>query len=445
MKRIGLVAVREFVTRITNRGFIVGLLIMPALAFLITKVAPKIMNSPSPEIRGDIAVVDATGQVSEELRKVLDPAYIQNQRLRQVIRQIAESGSAPAAAPGSPAPVLRLIEQPADTPVQKEKDWLMDKAAVPSRLATIIIHADAVTRANGRPEYGSYEFYVSPALNDDTEGVIYDAVRDALVRVRLRTSNVDQGAIESAMRVIRPRSVLVGAAGEQQTQRGFKRALPFILALMLFLGVMVGGQTLMTSTIEEKSSRVVEILLSAVSPMELMAGKLIGQMAVSLLVMLVYIGLGIYALNSFSMLGALDPMLVVYLIVFFLITYFVYGALMLSIGAAVDQLSDAQSLLGPIMILLIAPYILAPAVGRAPNSTFSIAVSFIPPVNTFAMIARVASDSPPPIWQVALTALVGIGAACLAVWFAGKIFKIGLLMHGKPPNLATLVRWAREA
>jgi ABC-2 type transport system permease protein len=133
------------------------------------------------------------------------------------------------------------------------------------------------------------------------------------------------------------------------------------------------------------------------------------------------------------------------LIVFFLITYLVYGALMLSVGAAVNQLSDAQSLLGPIMLLLVAPYILAPVVGRAPNSTFSVAISFVPPVNTFAMIARVASDSPPPVWQVALTVLIGVGAACVTVWFAGKIFKIGLLMHGKPPSFATLIRWAREA
>ena len=76
---------------------------------------------------------------------------------------------------------------------------------------------------------------------------------------------------------------------------------------------------------------------------------------------------------------------------------------------------------------------------------YTVPASFVPPVNTFAMIARLASDSPPPVWQVALTALIGVGAACVTVWFAGKIFKIGLLMHGKPPNFATLIRWAREA
>ncbi|HEY2380769.1 MAG TPA: ABC transporter permease [Terriglobia bacterium] len=452
MNKIGLVAAREFVTTISNRGFIVGLLIMPAVMFLLIRVAPRILNAPSPEIHGGIVVIDPTGQVMPELHKTLDPAYIKGQRMRNLIRGMSESGAAsggpgsnPLSGQGAAPPVLEILERPADAAVQKEKDWLMDKTATPSRLAVVVIHPDAVTRGAGRRGYGAYDLYVSPSLNDETEGVIYEALRDALVRVRLRANNVDQAAIEAAMLVVPPRSVLVAAGGEQQTQRGFMRALPFILGLMLFMGVMIGGQTLMTSTIEEKSSRVVEILLSAVSPIELMAGKLIGQLGVSLSVLLVYIGLGLYALSTFSMLSAVDPKLVLYLIVFFLITYLVYGALMMSIGAAVNQLSDAQSLMGPIMLLLIAPYILAPIIGRAPNSTFSVAVSFVPPVNTFAMIARMASDSPPPSWQIWLTALIGIGAACVTVWFAGKVFKIGLLMHGKPPNFATLIRWAREA
>ena len=217
------------------------------------------------------------------------------------------------------------------------------------------------------------------------------------------------------------------------------------MGIMLFMGIMIGGQTLMTSTIEEKSSRVVEVLLAAVSPVELMGGKLLGQLGVGLLVMGVYIGVGLLGLFQFAMLGLIDPMLVVYLFVFFLLSYLLFGALMSAIGAAVNQIADAQSLMGPVMLLLIAPYVLTPFIGRAPNSTFSIAASFIPPINTFAMMARLASDTPPPTWQVLLTIVVGLAAAAIAVWFAAKIFKIGLLMHGKPPSFATLVRWARMA
>jgi ABC-2 type transport system permease protein len=455
MRRIGLIATREFVTTVSNKGFLIGLLIMPAIFAVIAVVGPRIVNSRSPQVRGDVAVVDPTSRILPQLRKELDPATIQARREAGAQRALAQAGPVAQRAAGGAtqaiignAPALRIVERPADAEVEREKEWLL--APVPQNpderhLALIVVHPDAAVRADGKPEFGSYDLYVSPTLNDDTEGVIYEGLRQSLVNARFEAGQLDQAAVEATMRVARPASVIVAATGEQRAQRGFTRALPFIMGIMLFMGIMMGGQTLMTSTIEEKSSRVVEVLLAAVSPVELMSGKLIGQLGVGLLVMTVYTGLGILALFQFAMLGLLDPMLVVYLVVFFLLSYLVFGALMSAIGASVSQLADAQSLMGPVMIMLIAPYILTPIIGRAPNSTFSIAVSFIPPVNTFAMMARLASDSPPPFWQVLLTILVGLAAAAAAVWFAAKIFKIGLLMHGKPPNIATMIRWARQA
>jgi ABC-2 type transport system permease protein len=157
------------------------------------------------------------------------------------------------------------------------------------------------------------------------------------------------------------------------------------------------------------------------------------------------VSLGIWTLLQFALLGLLDPSLIVYLVAFFLISYLVYGSLMVSIGAAVNQMADAQSLMPPILLLLIGPYVLTGVIGRAPNSPFSVAFSFVPPVNSFFMLARLASDSPPPPWQVWLSMGAGIAAASLAVWFAAKIFRIGLLMHGTPPSFATMIKWARMA
>jgi ABC-2 type transport system permease protein len=233
------------------------------------------------------------------------------------------------------------------------------------------------------------------------------------------------------------------SSSERKASR--RRAGGSICGFLLFIGVLMGGQTLMTSTVEEKSNRVIEVLLAAVSPLELMWGKLLGQLAVGLIVMGVYIGLGLLGLTQFALLGLLDPMLVVYLVIFYLTSYLLFGALMMAIGSAVNQMAGAQSLMGPVMILLIAPYALAPFIGQAPNSALAVSVSFIPPVNAFAMLARMASDTPPPAWQPALSVLVSLAAAFLAVWFAAKIFRIGLLMHGKPPDFATLIRWARMA
>jgi ABC-type Na+ efflux pump permease subunit len=208
---------------------------------------------------------------------------------------------------------------------------------------------------------------------------------------------------------------------------------------------MTGGQLLLTSTVEEKSNRVIEVLLAAVSPLELMYGKLLGQLGLGLTMTVVYLVMSVYALAQFSLSGLLDPMLIVYVLAFFVVTYLVFGSLMLTIGAAVNQMAEAQALMPPVIILLVGGYSLSGVIGQAPNSTFSVAMSFIPPVNTFAMIARVASNAPPPAWEVWTTLLISVVTAMLVVWFAAKVFKVALLMHGRPPSFGTLVKWARMA
>jgi ABC-type Na+ efflux pump permease subunit len=221
--------------------------------------------------------------------------------------------------------------------------------------------------------------------------------------------------------------------------------LPAAFMILLFASVMTGGQSLMTTTVEEKSSRVVEVLLSAVSPMQLMAGKIMGQMAVGFIVLAVYAGMGLATLMSFAMLGLVDISLLFYLVVFYLISYFVVASLLGAIGAAVNEMREAQNLMGPVMIVLMVPWLLWMPISRAPDSTFAVVASFVPPINPFVMLIRMTSSSPPPTWQVWLSILVGVVSVYAALWFAAKVFRVGVLMFGRPPNLATLIRWARMA
>ena len=156
----------------------------------------------------------------------------------------------------------------------------------------------------------------------------------------------------------------------------------------------------------------VEVLLAAVSPLELMWGKLLGQLGVSLVAMGVYLALGVLALLQFAMFGLIDPMLHAVPVLFFLMAYLVYGAMMQTIGAAVNQIAEAQSLQGPVIILLVLPYILTMFIGQRPDAPFSVIMSFVPPVNAFGMMARLASSSPPPLWQV----LLSLAASLVAAW-----------------------------
>jgi ABC-2 type transport system permease protein len=450
VKRILLIAQREFMATVSNRGFLIGLFIFPALIALFLLAGPRLLSVASqPRVVGRVAVIDPSGRVTPMLRSTLDASAIEARRRENAMRTMrgmpgGVSDAVVQRAVGR-VPDLTLVERPADTDLAAEKRKLSSDDPAARLLALVVIHADATQQAAGSAELGTYDLYASRGLDEDTETALSDSLREAVVAARLNVAALDPKRIEAMTRVTRADAVVVTAAGEQRGQRRFVRFLPFIVGLLLFIGVITGGQTLMTSTVEEKSSRVVEVLLSAVSPFELMAGKLIGQLGVGLLAMGIYLGLGLLALYSFAMLGIIDPLLIVYLLAFFLITYLIFGALMMSIGAAVNEIQEAQSLMGPVMLLLILPYMLSPMIGRAPNSPLSVALSFIPPVNTIAMMTRMASDVPPPAWQVWLTLVVGIVGACAAVWFAGKVFKVGLLMHGKPPNVRTLIRWAREA
>jgi ABC-2 type transport system permease protein len=454
MKKIGHIAARDFLATVGTRGFIFGLLVVPASIALVISLSPRLFRPRDFQVQGQVAIVDPTGRVTAELRSALDPRTIAERR-RAIARQAlaavpdemrqfgsnAGSDEAIQIALGG-IPNITVVERSPTADLQQEKLWLTGEET-PRRLALVVVRPDAVTPETGRSTYGAYSLYVAAKVADRVENQIQQSIREAIVNARARALGLEPGSIDSMVRVDRVRSVTITKQGEQQTVNAVSRALPFVFVVLLMIGVMMGGQSLLTTTIEEKSNRVIEVLLSAVSPLELMAGKILGQMGVSLAVLGVYVLLGIVVLLSFALVGLLDPWLVFYLVIFFVITYLVMGSLMVAVGSAVNDMHEAQSLVTPIIMLMVIPVMFAAPIAQDPTSRFSIVMSFIPPFNTFAMLLRLASSVPPPWWQVWLSIGVGLGSVFAAVWFAAKVFQIGLLMYGKPPNLATLIRWVR--
>jgi len=456
-RKIGQVAAREFMATVSTRAFILGLLLTPTIIAAVAVVFPRVLGRGT-EVRGEIAVIDPTGVVVPELRATLGADRIAARRAEQTrqaisqapgaVRQMAESrtdaGRSVNGALGA-IPQFQLVERSPVADPRDEKAWLTDDAARPRHLAVIAVHADAVEPKDGRAAFGTYDLYVAQNLDDRVEAEIYQGVREALVNTRTAAQALDRAKIDAIVRVSRATSVTVTKSNQRQTVAGFNMLLPMGFALVMFIGVMTGGQSLLTSMVEEKSSRVIEVLLAAVSPAELLAGKLIAQLGVSLIAFGLYVASGIVLLVSFALVGLVDPWLLFYLAIFFLISYLVTGAMLVTVGAAVNDMREAQSMMMPIMILIMIPWIFWLPISREPNSAFSVAISFIPPINTFTMLLRMASNSPPPYWQVWTSIAIGVVSVFVAIWFAGKVFRIGLLMYGKPPNFATLVRWAKQA
>ena len=463
MRRIGYIAAREFLGTVMTRGFLIGVLILPALLALAFTLGPRLLNQRSAPVRGQIAIVDPTGRVAGELRDAVTPQAIAARRAeaaRRVIaaapsavREAAESGAAASNAAveriAGAVPDLQLVERPPDpndaADLRSHKAWLTDAPPGERHLALVVVQRDAVDLPPGGAEYGTYDLYVPPNLDDRIENVLFDCLRAAIVSARAKAQRLEPRSVDALVRVTRTPSVTVSKVGERPTVGAFNRVLPFAFVGLLLFSVMMGGQGLVTSTVEEKTSRVIEVLLSAVSPFELLAGKILGQMAVSLVVLGLYIGLAFMVLASFALFGLLDLSLVLYLLLFFVITYLTIGSAMAAVGSAVNEMREAQSLMMPIILVMMVPWMLAEPIARQPNSTFSTAISFIPPVNTFAMLLRMTSSAPPPAWQVWVTIVIGMAAVVGSVWCAAKVFTIGLLMYGKPPDLKTLLRWIRES
>lgn len=456
MRRIGIVAGREFLAAVGNRGFVIGLLIMPAIVAGLTVLMPRLTARRGEPIRGQLAVIDQTGVVLAGLREALTPEAVARRREEAAARALANAPAIVRDAAGSSvratervlgAPLeLEIVERPATADLEAEKRALAAApTALPRRSALVVIRASAVRPEAGSSTYSSYEIYVRPDTDDRVEPTVYDGLREAILDARLRLSGMDRAATERLLRVDRAGSVTITAAGEQATSARFRFLVPFAFAGLLVFAIMIAGQTLLTSTIEEKSSRVIEVLLSTMSPFELMAGKILGQMAVSMLVLALYVAAGFMLLASFAMGGLVSPLYVVYLAVFFVISYLVFAAAFAAVGATVNETREAQALITPVMLLLVAPWLLGPSIARDPNSTLSVVLSFLPPVNTFAMMIRLASTSPPPAWHVAVTIVIGLASAVAMTWLAAKVFKVALLMHGKPPNFSTLLRWVKQA
>src|SRR6185295_17999850 len=147
--------------------------------------------------------------------------------------------------------------------------------------------------------------------------------------------------------------------------------IPFVLLVFVIMGTYTGAGSLLSTTVEEKFNRVMEVLLSAVSPFELMVGKILGQLAVSSLTLALYLSLGVLVLSSFALLGLVQPILLFYLLIFFVATYLIIGGLMGAVGAAVNDLRDAQSLLLPINLVMMVPWLLAFPISSNPDSTLS--------------------------------------------------------------------------
>ncbi len=427
--RVPTIAWREFRTTVLTKAFIIGALLVPLLAGGVLMVVPRLMKDSSSVVKGTVALVDPSGKVAPILDRML----------------AADRGEGPATEwmPQNELPggamhlTLRTERDPAKAASMRDdlgKDGLIALLTVPPALVEAPVA--------GTP-WPQVELVVTATAPWPVTARLEQLVRSAVVDARLDNLGVDAAAQRRLMARPEVDSQRLSAGGATEKESIVARMfVPIGFMVLLWICVFTSGHYLLTTTIEEKSSRVMEVLLSAVSPMQLLAGKLLGQALVSLVMLVTYSGLAIALLSVMALTNLVSVEQYLWLVVFFVMAYFMIGTLMVAVGSAVTEMREAQSLMTPVMLTLMLPFWLWFPISHAPNGVLATVTSFIPPLIPFVMVLRLSSGSEPvAAWQMAASTAVGVASVFIMLWAASRIFRVGILMQGKPPTPRELLRW----
>jgi ABC-2 type transport system permease protein len=411
------VARREYLERVRSRAFMVatvlgplilgGLMLIPALA---ARRATKPMR---------IAVLDASGSLGEPVE--------------QALRGITEGGT----------PRFVIVPPPAG-PFQPARQRLQDDVLRGRLDGYVYLPEGSLDASEG-------EFHGRSVSAVMENRLMERALEEAFVRVRLTREGLDGSRLKQLTRSVDLKTMRLSEAGARE-DRGAGFLFSTVLLMAIYTAVFMWGQALMTSVIEEKTNRVVEVMVSSVSPDTLLSGKLLGVGAAGLTQLTAWaltMGLiGVYVGSGAVAGGASVPEVGVGVLIafvfFFLLGFFLYGSLYAAVGASVNSMQEAQNLMLPMMMPVILGMMFFPMVLRSPDSTPAVVLSLVPLLAPLLMFLRI-SVLMPPMWQIALAVALTLLTIWGVVWFASRIYRVGILMYGKRPTMPEILKWVRQS
>jgi ABC-2 type transport system permease protein len=423
-----IVAVSEFTTLTRSKAFLVGLALMPVIMAIGVGVQ-KFTRENVDTKDHRFVVVDRSG--------VLYPA----------IASAAERSNQSAIDGGTrKAPRYLPVEQSFAPDDQAARSVLSDRVRKEELYAFVEIPADIVDPGSNT----SVTYYSNHPADQSLPGWIGGVVNREVLNIRFRDAAVDRGLVTRLTKRVdvselglleRDQAGGIKAASRVDKIRTF--VIPVGMMLILLFSVMSGSPQLLNSVMEEKMSRISEVLIGSVTPFELMMGKLLGSAAVSFLLALIYVGVGVFVARHYGYGDAIHARDLAWFALFLAVSVMMFGSMFISIGAACTDLKDAQGMMGPAMMFLMLPWMTWFAVLNAPESPMAIGLSLFPSATPFLMLLRIMLPPGPPVWQVVLGVALTIATAMGFTYAAGKIFRTGLLMQGKAATLGEMWRWVR--
>ena len=275
------------------------------------------------------------------------------------------------------------------------------------------------------------------------------AVSNAVMQIRLADRGISQEQVAEALKRVKLRTIKVTEKGEKEDKSVVGFLIPFLFTMLLYMTLLLYGVAVMRSVLEEKTSRVFEVLLSSVKPIELMTGKIVGVAAVGLTQFAIW---GVMFSAAGGAMGAaaaaweldlsVPPMLLVYFVIYFIFGYLMFSAMYAAVGACANSDQEAQQLQMVILPFIIVPIIMMQMVIRSPSSPQVMWLSLFPLFTPILMFLRI-SIEPPPFWQIALSIVLLAATTAGMIWICARIYRVGILMYGKRVTLPEMLRWIR--
>ncbi|MFQ6606190.1 MAG: ABC transporter permease [Fidelibacterota bacterium] len=305
------------------------------------------------------------------------------------------------------------------------------------------IHGYLVLESNV-VETNQARYYTRSASNYKVTSNLNAALNKTVVRYRLQESNLDPNLITDLTKRVNLDIYEVSRRGEATSSdelMGFM--VPFLFVMLLYLPIVLSAQILMRSVLEERNTRMMEVLLSSVSPRQLMMGKILGLGSVGVTQLVFYLLIG-YVITIQKGMSVFTVDSLGSFLLYFLTGYFFYATIFATVGSLFTSEQEAQQVVGMVTIVMIIPVILATFFITNPNSLATKVLSFLPPITPFLMILRVGTKSV-ALWEIIATTLLML--ACIVVMFrlAGRIFQTAVLLYGKRVTLPEIVRWMKGA
>ena len=436
MKKLLAVIKREYIQRVRAKMFIVSTIVLPVVMSLFGIVPALILSIQTPPMR--VAVVDQTGRMYSQLRQSLSSDEPDREG-----QNVNMSGTTQR--PGFSRFVLEEVNA-TDQPLEQIRANLHQRLRARELDGYVILPPDFLSQ-------GKAEFINRNPGDLFSPRVLQSAINRATREQRLIDAKVDSKTRQELFKPIELQSAKTGTDGQARSSSG-GFALVFGVGFVMYLSILMYGQIVLGAVIEEKETRIAEILFSSVKPFTLMMGKLVGVSLVALTQLTIWgLAFSVFALYGVGLLASQGVMQsipsipflhYVYFALFFLLGYFIYATIYALVGSMVTTAQEGGQLAMPIILILVISFYLFWPVSRSPDSPLSFWVSMIPFSAPVAMLVRIVTQTP-PFWQIALSLLIGFGSVLLIMWIASRIYRVGMLMYGKRASIPEAIRWARQA